>query len=233
MAPPHITPHSGLSSTLGPPGTGPRLAQIVLNTNACLASQHVKGEDNFVADLLSFAGSDREEKPHPIAFDDPDNTTLTQRFHESYPSQIPENFEISQLPSEILSWASLALQTVESFLTLDRKEATRIETVSGVSGLGLHAKPGSPVTPSSLLYPQHPKTSSSGPSFLVTELPSGPPMGAFVASVRDRWSQALCAMPQATWLRRFGSITNQAPFTSRTRPSCTPSCEACSLPSQT
>jgi hypothetical protein len=206
------------------------LAQIVLDANACLASQHVKGEDNFVADLLSFAGSDREEKPHPIAFDDPDNTTLTQRFHEYYPSQIPENFEISQLPSEILSWASLALQTVESFLTLDRKEATRTETVSGVGGSGLHTEPESPVTPSSLLYPQHPKTSSSGPSFLVTELPSGPPMGAFVASVRDRWSQALCAMPQATWLRRFGSITNQAPCTSKGCPTCSPPSETSSLP---
>ena len=79
------------------------LARVVLESNACLASQHIRGVDNFIADLLSFAGADRSDKDHPIACDDPDNDTLTQCFHTSYPSQIPENFTISQLPSEILS----------------------------------------------------------------------------------------------------------------------------------
>lgn len=87
--------------------------RIILQSNACISSQHVKGEDNFIADLLSFAGTDREKKAHPIAFDDPDNDTLTQRFHEFYPSPIPQTFAISQLPSDILSWALQALRTAK------------------------------------------------------------------------------------------------------------------------
>jgi hypothetical protein len=40
-------------------------------------------------------------------------------------------------------------------------------------------------------------------------------------------------MPQAIWLRCFGTIMNQAPYTSRTAPSCTPPSEASSEPSTT
>jgi hypothetical protein len=83
-----------------------QLALLVLNTSCCLASQHIQGNLNIIADLLSFsegitcAGG----KQHPIAFDDPPNNILTQHFHLYYMGQIPANFEISQLPNGILSW---------------------------------------------------------------------------------------------------------------------------------
>jgi hypothetical protein len=80
-----------------------KVAQLVLDADCCLASQHLKGDLNFVADLLSFAGSRAGAggKRHPIAFDDLPNDILTQRFHLCCPEQIPKTFAMSQLPSKI------------------------------------------------------------------------------------------------------------------------------------
>jgi hypothetical protein len=100
----------------------------------CLASQqHVKGELNIVADLLSFAGKGRG-KGHPLAFDDPSNDELTERFLTALPSQVPENFVISQLPEDILCWVTRVLRVAESYLTGDRKEATKSTTELGDGG---------------------------------------------------------------------------------------------------
>jgi hypothetical protein len=46
----------------------------LMEPQCCLASQHIKGDLNCVADLLSFSGKDRG-KGHPLAFDDPRQTT--------------------------------------------------------------------------------------------------------------------------------------------------------------
>ena len=90
------------------------LAKLLMTHNCCLASQHLKGELNLVADWLSFVGSETRGKAHPLAFDDPPDDILTDRFHQSLPSQIPENFAISTLPNEILCWVTQVLQTAES-----------------------------------------------------------------------------------------------------------------------
>ena len=80
------------------------VALLVLNAGCCPVSQHIQGELNTVADLLSFAGGITRVggKRHPLAFDGPPNHILTQRFHLYYPEQIPENFRISQLPARFL-----------------------------------------------------------------------------------------------------------------------------------
>jgi hypothetical protein len=57
------------------------LATVFLDSTHCLASQHLKGGHNVVADLLSFAGHDRD-KPRPLAADNPSDLVLTQRFHQ-------------------------------------------------------------------------------------------------------------------------------------------------------
>ena len=67
-----------------------------------------------VADILSFLGDGitwAGGKKHPIVFASPLNDTLRQHFDLYYPEQIPLNFEICQLPSEILSWVLSVLQT--------------------------------------------------------------------------------------------------------------------------
>lgn len=199
------------------------VALVLMQAGCCLASQHTKGDLNTVADLLSFAGELTRAggKTHPIAHDDPPNDILTQRFHIYYPEQVPANFEITQLPSEISSWVLAVLRIAASSLTAESKAATNPTTEAGDAGLGSAQKPEEHMTLSSMTYPQTDKNFSSGPL-----LPAFVPRNGkkereqLRESVKGQWSQALCAKPQATWLRRLGTICNRAPCTSRARPSC-------------
>jgi hypothetical protein len=196
-----------------------KIAQQVLDHGCCIASQHIKGELNNVADLLSFAGSLTRAggKTHLLAADDPPNDILTQRFHSAYPEQIPANFAISQLPDKILSWASRVLQITALLLSADKKAATKTTTASGVHGSDSASKPAAYLTPSSLVYPQTTENFSPDPFSPVIAPPSGPKMGHLMDGVTSRWLQVLCGKPQATWIRRFGTISNQVPFTLKGR----------------
>jgi hypothetical protein len=196
-----------------------QLATLVLESDHCLASQHLKGTLNIVADFLSFDGSSRE-KPHPLAFDSPTDTVLTQRFHQYLPAQIPANFVISPLPSKILSWVAVILQTHESYVKADKRPPMNPKTAAGDDGLDSAPEQASNLTPSSLLYHSPKSTSWPNPSLTAIEQLSGLNRVDLQATVNDQWLQALCARPQATWLRRFGSVSNKAPSTSKTRKSC-------------
>jgi hypothetical protein len=90
-----------------------KLATLIADSKHCLASQHIKGDANLVADLLSWSGDVRGSQ-HPLAMDQPSDEELTRHFHSHLPQLIPESFRISPPPSEILSWITLALRTAES-----------------------------------------------------------------------------------------------------------------------
>ena len=196
------------------------LAQLLLEHDCCIASQHIKGELNVVADLLSFTGASERGKPHPLAFDDPPDDILTQRFRSNLASQVPENFSISPLPNAILCWIIHVLQIAASSLTAAKKGSTRTPTESGVAGSDSDGRRDSVLTHSSLCYPTTNGSSSQNLSSNATDLLDGPPTGTLQESVRNLWSQALCAKPQATWLRRFGAISGKAPCTSRGATTC-------------
>jgi hypothetical protein len=194
-----------------------KLANLVMNSSHCLASQHLKGTKNTVANFLSYSGNTREEQ-HPLAPDNPSDDELTQRFHRFLPQLITRHFAISPLPNQILCFAILALQTAESSWICVKKNRTNPATASGVAGSASSWKPAS-LTPLSVTYWSPNKNSSFEPSSACIESLTGISQEAFVASVRNPWWRALCALPQATWLRRSGTISNGAPFTSRTAPS--------------
>jgi hypothetical protein len=59
-------------------------ARLLLRSSHCLASQHIKGDENVVLDLLSFTGNVRGYN-HPLALDFPSDATPTQRFHDHLP----------------------------------------------------------------------------------------------------------------------------------------------------
>ena len=151
--------------------------------------------------------------------DNPSDAELTRRFHRYLPQLIPQRFEISPLPSEILSFAILALRTAKSSWICVKKNPTNPGTPSGDTGSASALKPES-LTRSSVTYQNTNKKSSFELSLASTASLTGISQAAFVASVRDPWWRVLCALPQATWLRRSGTISNGAPFTSRTAPSC-------------
>jgi hypothetical protein len=191
------------------------LATLLLDHSCCIASQHVKGEINYVADLLSFSGTGERGKRHPLAFDNPPDDILTQRFRQYLPSQVPENFEISPLPSEILCWITHVLQIAASSLEVAKKDATKMPTECGDGGLASARPPGTTMTPSSLSYPTTSENFLRSRSSNAIGTRLGPPPGTLQALVRRLWSQTMCGKPQATWLRRFRAISNQAQCTSR------------------
>jgi hypothetical protein len=82
------------------------LANVLMDNNCCIVSQHINGDMNVVADLLSFSGTSERGKPHPLASVDPPNDVLTQRFLDELPEQVPANFKISQLPREVLDFVT-------------------------------------------------------------------------------------------------------------------------------
>ena len=196
-----------------------KIAMLLMEFNCCLASQHVKGELNLVADLLSFSGEGRGKR-HPLAFDEPANDVLTERFLSTFPSQVPENFVISQLPGEILSWITQVLRAAESYLTEDRKEATKSTTGHGDDGKGTAITSATTVTRTSLCYPSTNRKLLSEPSSTFIGLRDGMPRADLTELVKTQWLRVLCEKPQATWLRRFGGISGKAPSTSRDLPTC-------------
>jgi hypothetical protein len=90
-----------------------KLTRLVITSTHCLASQHIKGNQNAVSDLLSFAGTAHGHL-HPLAPDLPTDHALTQCFHTHLLQLIPKDFAISPLPSKISSFLIQALQTIES-----------------------------------------------------------------------------------------------------------------------
>jgi hypothetical protein len=196
-----------------------KLARTLLKYNCCLASQHVKGELNIVADLLSFEGNDRG-KHHPLAYDQPPNDVLTERFIKHLPTQVTEHFNISQLPEEISSWIMRVLRIVESSMTDSKRAAMRDSTDYGEDGRATVTTSGTTGMYTSIDYPSTREECLPKHSSAFTERPIGLQPGSLQEIVRNQWSQTLYAKPQATWLRRFGSVAGQVPCTSRDLPTC-------------
>ena len=195
------------------------LAKAVTESRHCLSSQHLKGANNVVADYLSFAGANRHVKHHPLAYDDPDDTLLTQRFHSCLSQIIPSTFEILPLPDDVFSFALRVLQTAESSLVRAQSSLTKRKIVSGADGLPSAERFSSQITRSSIQYPRKTANSLCDPSWNYTGTPSGTLRDDLLASVRNRWSDRLSTTPQALWVRRFGQISAQAPCTSPSAPS--------------
>jgi hypothetical protein len=162
-----------------------------------------------------------------LAFDDPPDDLLTARFHKLLPSQIPANFAISTPPNEILCWATQVSQIAKLYLMENKKGVTREETEPGEDGWDSAASSATRLTPSSLCYPLSSKRSLSDPSLASIALPPGTPTVNLPAIVRSQWSRVLCAKPQATWLRRSGSVSGRVPCTSRGLPTCDHKSEPC------
>ena len=137
-----------------------------LDVDSCLASQHIQGNLNTVADLLSFSGGITRAggKKYPIAFDNPPNDVLTQRFHMYYLEQIAKNLKISQLPRKISLWVLSVLQIAASCSTAEQKAATSPTTGPGVAGSAFAPKLDVAMSLFSISYPQPDERSSFGPT---------------------------------------------------------------------
>jgi hypothetical protein len=197
-----------------------KIVSVLIDSSHCLASQNLKGDHNDVADLLSFGPDRGTEKAHPLATADPPNDVLTQRFNSFLPKLIPQGFKISPLPNEILSFVMQVLQTSESSFTRKRSRPKRNETESCAVGSTFVTPAESAITLTSLEYPPTDLNFSAAPFYPSTGSQIGTRQESLLGNVRDLWSEALSGMQQASWLWRFGTVSNRAPSTSRTAPSC-------------
>jgi hypothetical protein len=198
-----------------------KVAGLTAESQQCLCAQHLKGGSNFISDWLLFTTQARDGKTNPVAFGDPANDLLINQFHSSFPQLIPQHFEISPLPEEILSFVEQALRITESSMIRSNQKRMKIVTVPGDAGLGLESTPGS-WSRSCLSFPSKSENSSFAPSSAPTKSPTGSSQEASLGQIRKPWLARLSELLQAIWLRRFGTVSNSAPFTSRTASGCSP-----------
>jgi len=78
-----------------------KFAEVLLQADCCLYSQHILGQKNVVADLLSRHFTSSHDK-------------LSSFIISNYPSQAPQTFQIYPLPPEILSWLKIVAQDFPS-----------------------------------------------------------------------------------------------------------------------
>lgn len=116
-----------------------KVATLVSGSGNFLESQHILGDKNEAANYLMFEGDECVDlegrvKQNPIAYDCPSNDELSHRFHSVFPQLIPENFRISHLPSEILSFANQGVQILKSSMMRKRKDKQNCTTEFGGDG---------------------------------------------------------------------------------------------------
>ena len=212
-------------------GIARNVARCVTESSAQLCSQHIAGEENKVADILSYEGSCRN-KSNALTGDCPPNDVLTRRLHLSHSQLIPDGFAIRQLPAEIESFALSVLRTTaKSWM---RKERQRTKSVIGAGVAGKHSSGSGDLgmTLCSIRYP-HTARNYSWPevSSCTIEHSTSTDRARLLTGVRSQWYQRLFAMPLAMWLRRSGNVTGPAPSTSRTESMvhnhCTPKSSVC------
>lgn len=190
-----------------------KIAEEAMKAEAQVNPQHLSGETNEIADMLSFAGTARG-KEAPLTIDEPPDEILTRRILENYPQVVPEAFSICDLSEEIFSFVCVAMRTLESSWTRNRKRAMRVTTDPGGGGPGFSCLSDYEIR-SWMSY----KTTSAGlwpsVSLSFTARQDSTGRGQLLGDVRSRWWRRLCAMPQAMWLRRFGCINGTAPSTTK------------------
>ena len=194
-----------------------KIAMIVLKSKNFIASQHVPGKRNVIADWLSFEGTDRMEggevKDNPVAHDYAPNDIVTHRIVSNFSQLVPECFEISQLPSDIYSFACQALRIFESSLMRKRKLESNLTTESSDDGEPFVKISSTDNIPILMEYPATKPTSSFGPSSKFTEDPDLLSQEKLMENVRQQWRDRLSKKSSALWARRCGTISNGVRFT--------------------
>ena len=93
------------------------LAHMMIDNNSSLYSQHIKGSQNQIADSLS----------RDFHWD---NITLITHLRSVYDSQMPNHFQIYQLPEEIICWIkSLAHKLTVTTVLQEAHEKSSLDTL--------------------------------------------------------------------------------------------------------
>jgi hypothetical protein len=168
-----------------------KYAEILLEADCCLYSQHIKGISNNVADSLS------------RRFDLSDDA-LSNFIRLSYPSQVPNSFKISPLPPDLSSWVTYWLQKC--------KEKTELQKTRETKRLEFGDDGWSTLKSSSLST-----TSGSKTSHQKEEPKSWEPLHQpyeednFLARTKETWQQEQSKRPWQNWVRCLGQTWGTTP----------------------
>ena len=175
-----------------------KLVRLTLEGNFVIHAEHVPGKKNLVADYLS-----RTFELSP--------TELTHRVHRLFPSQIPENFRVCQLPHEIVCWISSVVPQQQESSSAKWSPVMNPETGHGGDGTNISACYNLAPTPFwTRSKPFKSERPSSPPSSSASETAIGTD-----EQVTDCFVRQLLKKPLASWRRLSGVTTGRAPPTSR------------------
>ena len=168
-----------------------KLANLVINADCCLYSQHFKGAYNNVADALS---RHNELTDH----------VLTSFILQHFPDQVPPTFRIDPLPPSITSWTTWLLQKNKEH-TESKTKQKRKKLESGTDGKPIwHASK----TVTTLTF------NSSNPSCEQESSAPSPPHSdeeTFPEKIKKTWVEAQSKRPWQSWVRCLGQTWGSTP----------------------
>ncbi len=172
-----------------------KYATIFMDANVKGYSQWFPGKANNVADALS--------RDWHLGDDE-----LTSLLHSHFPEQMPENFRISPLPSEISSWLTSLLQPLPVSEQLQEQHTT-----TGIE-LGVDGRSGA--------APSDATTSTLTGSVKSSEISYLEPLRWLSEKEGSRrialnhWLKAQSEVPSHMWYRPFGNRDDRIPLKTQT-----------------
>jgi hypothetical protein len=172
-----------------------KYAEILLQDDCCLYSQHIVGKHNTFADILS--------RKFNLT-----NEDLTAFILSYFASQVPQSFTVSPLPPEIHSWLISWLRKC--------RERTASQKVQETKSRGL-GEDGSSIQDASTLN----KTSGSKDLPQIKEqrssVPLQPPSGDDNSPdlIQQSWLREQCKRPLQNWVRFSGQTWGTTPHMSQ------------------
>lgn len=189
------------------------LAHSCISNHYTVHPQHIKGSSNNIADSLS--------RLHKL-----NDHELTQFLTSSFPEQIPENFKISPLPPELISWVFSTLALAQSSLIPGQKQLTKKLTAVGEDGTNTSPSSTCNMILTSTTSPRQQKsTYVEGSSNASETAPSPNPKTKatkFVQTIKNNYSAGVSARPLASWLRNSGMLSETAQYMTMTVPTSSP-----------
>jgi len=163
------------------------LARAVIDAEVLICSQRIPGVWNDIADLLTFElGARGKGHDDELTLDGPDNDTLTEQILTHMSQLVPEHFRISQLPTEIDSFALTAPQILSESWSRKSKNLTPTKKGHGTDG-SVFSNEWRSETTSSLCYQQTSKGLLLLPSSSITAPPNMTLWAALLQGVRNPW----------------------------------------------
>jgi hypothetical protein len=172
-----------------------KYAEILLQADCCLYSQHIAGKHNTIADILS----------RKFDFTNKDLTTFIL---SNFAHQVPQSFTVSPLPPEILSWLISWLRKCREKMASQKVRETKSK------GLG---EDGLSIQDASTLN----KTSGSKDLLQIKEqrssVPLPPPLGDDNSPdlIQQSWLREQCKRPLQNWVRFSGQTWGTTPHMSQ------------------